>query len=130
MREDNAMSICTNDPFVSGSIVWIHSMDSSSCNGKTALVMRETCTVTPSEGVDAAAGGCCSVQMLDDDSIASIPLNNLARSPPSIYCIRAAPGTGGVGVYATQDIEAGVVGFIPGKSPVCHQPQSRILMGQ
>lgn len=90
----------------SGTAVWLHSLTDVRRNGQIALVMRES----DSSSMDAAAHGRCAVQMLKDDSILSVRLCKLSLSPPAFFCIKEAPGTGGLGVYATQDIEAGVPG--------------------
>lgn len=79
----------------SGTVVWLHSLKDARRNGQIALI------------AGAATVGRCAVQLLTDNSIISIRLCNLSLSS-SFFCIKEAAGTGGLGVYATQDIEAGV----------------------
>lgn len=86
-----------------GTMVWLHSLNTLGLNGQRALVGQS----------DAAGGGpCdrCTVQLLDGGKVISVRLSNLSLSPLTFFCIREAPGKGGLGVFATQDIPAGEAG--------------------
>lgn len=85
-----------------GTVVWLHSLSTTRLNGQTALVVSETV----SEGKEAAARGRCKVEVLNGATTVSVRLSNLSLSSP-LFCIKEAPGKGGLGVYATQDITAG-----------------------
>lgn len=105
------MVVITITAPVPGSVVWLHSLTTVQLNGQRALVLNDT----GSDSIDAAARGRCAVQLLEDNTIVAVRLANLSVSSSSPlctvqpFCIREAPETGGLGVYATQDIAAGAV---------------------
>lgn len=88
----------------SGTVVWLRSLATAGLNGKIALAITDLGTNMS----DTASQGQCNVLLLDDNSITSVGLDSLSLCPPSKFRITAAPGTDGVGVYATQDIAAGM----------------------
>lgn len=93
-----------------GTVVWLHSLTTVRLNGQRALVLSDT----GSDSIDAAARGRCAVQLLEDNSTVAVRRSNLSVSPSSPvlmvnpFCIKEAPGTGGLGVYADRDIAAGM----------------------
>lgn len=88
-----------------GTVEWLHALTTARLNGKAALMMQDTYSVS----IEAAAKGRCAVQLLEDNSTVSVRLGNLSLSHPSHFCIRASPVGShvGLGIYATQDIAAG-----------------------
>lgn len=92
----------------SGTVVWLHSLSSDLLNGQTALVIGATEKVS----IESAAKGRCAVQLLKDNNILSVRRGNLSLCPLAYFCIKEAPEMGGLGVYATQDIAAGVDIFV------------------
>lgn len=64
--------------------------------------------------VAAVSSSRCAVKLLEDNSIVAVKLKNLSLSPSSklylktLFFIKEAPGTGGVGLFANQDIAAGM----------------------
>lgn len=88
-----------------GTLVWLHSLEKLPMNGQRALVCQE-------DGVRARPGR-CAVELLDPAEgrkVISIQLKNLSLTPPAHFCIKKAPGGRGMGVFATQDMQAGVTG--------------------
>lgn len=88
----------------SGTVVWLHSLNSDSLNGQAALIMRDT----DRDSLAAASKGRSAVQLIKDMRVLSIRPENLSLSPPAYFAIMEAPDKGGLGIYATQDIAAGV----------------------
>lgn len=98
-----------------GSVVLLHSLKNERYNGQRALVLSGT----ESNSKYAVDRGRCAVKLLEDNTIIAVLLGNLlvtavavspsAPPPPSKFCVKEAPGTGGLGVYATEDIAAGAL---------------------
>lgn len=92
-----------------GTVVWLQSLKSVHLNGQGAMVIADL------NGKFAPVSSSrCTVKLLEKNSIVAVKLKNLSLSPSSKlylktpFCIRGAPGTGGVGLFANQDIAAGM----------------------